>query len=95
MWVKTFNDDLDKIMKDTSRPSRAKVTSADYLLVSTGQSYEQVKAIFGFEGTELSRSEIKGTPVTILYQWSNPDGSNAIITFQDDKVVAKAQALLK
>jgi hypothetical protein len=32
---------------------------------------------------------------TVMYSWQNPDGSNMNAMFQDDKLVSKAQFMLK
>lgn len=63
--------------------------------VSKGFTYSQAVAAFGESGTEISRTSIPGTPKTVIYQWQNPDGSNAIVTFQGDRAVNKAQAQLR
>lgn len=72
-----------------------------YNAVRTGMPYGQVVSVLGTQGTELSRSEIKGVSgvtddlVTVMYAWQNPDGSNMNVMFQNDKVVSKAQFGLK
>ena len=53
-------------------------------------SYQQVVDIIGRGGNELS-SAGDGEYRAVTYQWQNFSGSNAIISFQDDKVMAEAQ----
>ena len=71
------------------------ITKSEYEKLATGASYQEAVQIIGQSGTESSRVEIEGAPVTVSYTWQNPNGSNAIMTFQDGKLVTKAQAGLK
>lgn len=66
------------------------VTSAMYERVSTGMSYEQVVAITGRPGAELSRVEVAGHQ-TVIVAWQNPGGSNMNVTFQNGRAAGKAQ----
>ena len=66
------------------------VTKAAYDRIETGMSYREVVALIGWEGEELSRSELAGY-ITVMYAWKNPTGSNMNVMFQNDKVVSKAQ----
>ena len=68
------------------------VTAAEYARLATGMTYRQAVEIIGFEGEELSRSEIAGI-TTVLYQWMNPgfSGANMNAMFQDGRLVQKAQ----
>ena len=88
---------LERIKADTAQilGNTATITNADFIEIGTGWSYDRVKSTFRGEGKELSRVDIKGAPLTIIYQWTNADSSNALITFQDGAVVSKAQAGLK
>ena len=70
------------------------ITNADFIEIGTGWSYDRVKTVFRTDGKEVSRVELGGIS-TVVYQWTNADGSNAIVTFQDGKLVSKAQAGLK
>lgn len=70
------------------------VTLAEYNAVQTGSSYEQVRAIVGFEGEEQSRSEVLGT-VTVMYAWKNPNFTNMTAMFQNGKLTGKGQLGLK
>ncbi len=60
-------------------------------------SYWEVRGIIDSAGTELSHSNIDGIPgvmesiETIAYSWSNPDGSNMLAMFQNDKLIQKSQ----
>lgn len=77
------------------------VTLAEYSAISYRMSYRQAVEIIGTEGTEASSNVIEAIPgmmertVTIMYQWINEDGSNMNAVFQNDKLIQKAQALLK
>lgn len=64
--------------------------------IETGMSYQEVVNIIGEEGTVLSESEI-GNIKSTIYSWYGEGsiGANANITFQNGKVVSKAQVGLK
>ena len=66
------------------------VTRAKYERIQDGMTYDQVRAIIGQEGEELSRSDIAGY-TTVMYSWKNSNGSNMNAMFQNGKLVSKAQ----
>ncbi|MBT9174328.1 MAG: hypothetical protein DDT21_02742 [Syntrophomonadaceae bacterium] len=67
------------------------ITLAIYTRVRSGMTYEEVVAIFGRLGTEISRVEMLGT-VTVSYIWKNPGlFSSVSITFQNNAVVSMTQ----
>ena len=66
------------------------LTRDKYDQITDGMSYQQVVEIIGREGNELS-SAGDGEYKAVTYEWQNFSGSNAIIEFQGDKVMAKAQ----
>lgn len=66
------------------------VTKAEYDRIKDSMSYRQVREIIGEAGEELSRNTMVGV-TTVMYSWSNADGSNMNAMFQDDKLVSKAQ----
>ena len=51
-------------------------------------TYEQVVAIIGHPGEELSRG---GKFDTVIYAWKNSDGSNMMAAFQNGKLQQKGQ----
>ncbi len=54
-------------------------------------TYDEVVALLGGEGALISDTEIAGS-TSQIYMWNGTSlGSNANITFSDDKVIAKAQ----
>jgi len=65
------------------------ITQAECNQIESGQSLSAVQGIVGDPGKELSRVEVPGTPVTFSQQWTNKDGGNAIVLFQDGKVISK------
>jgi GYF domain 2 len=66
------------------------VTQAQYDQILNDMTYEQVCAIIGTDGEELSRSNIAGI-TTVMYSWTNANGSNMNAMFQSDRLVNKAQ----
>jgi Domain of Unknown Function with PDB structure (DUF3862) len=73
----------------------ATVTFDEYNSLQNGMNYEQASRIIGDPGQEMSRSEMSGTPLTIMYSWQNSDGSNMNAIFQNDELITKAQIGLK
>jgi hypothetical protein len=66
------------------------VTLSEYERVSNGMTYTEVTAIIGASGQELSRSDIAGFS-SVMYSWSNANGSNMNAMFQNGRLVNKAQ----
>ena len=70
----------------------ALITLDEFNKIETGMSYEDVVNIIGSNGTLSSESSI-GNYTTQIYTWyGNIFGANANVTFQNGKVVGKAQA---
>ena len=72
------------------------ITLAEFNNINTGMTYKEAVAVIGCEGTVTSQSEIAGIKIT-LYTWkgSGDIGANANASFQNDKLVSKAQFGLK
>lgn len=71
------------------------VTKAGYEAIQNGMTREQVIAILGESGEELSRAG-DGQYETAIYTWkAGFFGANMNVTFQGDRVMAKAQFGLK
>lgn len=73
--------------------SDAKITLEKYNQVKDGMTYDQVKAILG-EGQITSQTKIMDIE-SIIYTWTNKDGSNMNCTFTSGKMALKAQFDLK
>jgi phage FluMu protein Com len=71
-------------------------TLAQYEQLQTGISYEQATRLLGSSGSELSRVG-SGSLETVMYSWSGQGsrGANMTAMFQNDRLVAKAQAGLR
>jgi hypothetical protein len=70
------------------------VTMAKYLRLSVGMTYDQAVGVIGTHGEEVSRVG-SGATLTVMYSWSNRDGSNMNAMFQGGKLISKAQFGLK
>lgn len=76
---------------DNSTKESTGITEEKYDSIQNGMSYEEVKNIIGEDGENISESDVAGIK-TVMYQWTASDGwGNATVTFQDDKVINKAQ----
>ncbi|SHK48325.1 protein of unknown function [Clostridium cavendishii DSM 21758] len=75
--------------KEDIKKEDTKVTYENFLKISMGQSYDDVKAILG-EGKETSSSEVGGIK-TVMYTWNGNGISNMNITIQNNVVTGKAQ----
>jgi len=69
-------------------------TKDKYERIRNGMNYDSVREIMGGDGEERSRSVVAGIS-TAAYAWSNPDGGNMLVIFQDGRLVQKSQAGLK
>ena len=77
------------------------VTLDNYMQIQNDMSYSQVVRIIGTAGVENSRNRIEGIPgvmdpvVSIMYTWTNGNGSGMNAIFQNDKLFQKSQFALK
>lgn len=71
----------------------AKVTKAEYDQIPVSASYAQVASVVGDPGENSQHQEMMGI-TTDIYTWQNPDGSNLICMFQNDKLINKTQTQL-
>ena len=68
------------------------VNMANYSKIKTGMTYEEVVAILGKQGEEMTSNDIAGIK-NIMYKWDGDSGfgANMNAMFQDGKLVSKAQ----
>ena len=77
------------------------VTLDNYMQIRNDMSYSHVVRIIGTHGVENSRNRIEGIPgvmdpiVSIMYTWTNGNGSGMNAIFQNDKLFQKSQFALK
>lgn len=71
-------------------PAGPRLTAETYGQISEGMTYDQVVAIVGPPESELSSSDIGGIR-TVVYGWKGGLLANANMTFQDGRLVSKAQ----
>jgi hypothetical protein len=71
---------------------RPVLTYAVYQKLKEGESYGSACLRIGFPGKETARSKHFDT---VTYSWENSDSGNMIATFQNGKLVSKAQSGLK
>lgn len=78
--------------ESSSSPENTEGINADkFNQIQNGMTYDEVVAIIGEDGTSISESELADIK-TEIYEWQSHDGwGNANITFQNGKVVNKAQ----
>lgn len=79
--------------KNVDKEEKCAITLNEFNNIENGMSYEQVRDIVGCEGTVLSEVGEKGTEYyTIMYSWYAENGiANANFTFQNNKLITKAQ----
>ena len=70
------------------------VSFIEFSQLRDGMTYTEAATVIGASGTLTAKSDIAGIS-TISYSWQNSDGSNAIVMFQNDKLIMKAQAGLR
>ena len=78
-------------------PAKGLATKAKFNKIKSKMSYKEVVSIIGEEGDEMSRVEIPGVPVTVMYTWKGQGSvmANMNAMFQDDKLISKAQFCLE
>lgn len=85
--------------ESTKTQEKPVATMDKYNQIQNNMSYAQVKAIMGFDGTEQGSSNASAGGITMevkIYDWEGEDlGANMTVSFQNDKVVSKAQIGLK
>jgi hypothetical protein len=75
-------------------PTESKLNVANFARLETGMKYADVVKIVGSEGEAIDKYEFGGNK-SVMYKWSNPDGSFLKVFFQNDKLVDKAHTGLK
>lgn len=79
----------------TTQKEETGVTMEKFTSIKEGMTYEEVVKILGSEGEVTSSNEIAGIK-TVMYQWKGTTlGANMNATFQDGKMMSKAQFGLK
>lgn len=76
--------------KSSSSADSTKIDADKFKQIQNGMTYDQVKQIIGSDGTEQSTTEVSGI-TTKIYEWEADGFGAATVTFEDDKVVNKAQ----
>lgn len=80
----------------TSKKNSPKISKSEFDSLKTGMTYNEVVSIIGGEGELSSQVDVAGYD-TKLYVWNGEGsiGANANVTFQNNKLVSKAQFGLK
>ena len=76
---------------DNTSDSSVKITLSEYNEIHNGQSLDEVTAIVGSDPTRSASATGPYANSGTAYQWVNPDGSAALITFDGGVVVLKSQ----
>lgn len=80
----------------SSNENDPRITLAEYNSISTDMTYEEICKTIGSYGTELSSVDMGGyKTVVIMWEGIGMTGANANFTFQNGKLLAKAQFGLK
>lgn len=88
----------NNIENNSSNQKSELITLEEFNKIESGMTYEQVKEIIGSDGTLTSDVSIGDEKYhTQIYSWygNTITGANANVTFQNGKVVGKAQVGLK
>lgn len=85
------NDAIQRTMSGTNDDSEY-ISMEEYNKIDTGMTYEQVKDIVGSAGEVTSQVESGGYKIVMITWYGNGiAGSNANVTFTNNKVTGKAQ----
>jgi hypothetical protein len=82
----------ERLIKKWERQSV--INLAKFKDIRSGMTYAQAELVIESPGEEQSRTDLAGYN-TVIYAWRNDDGSNAILMFQNNKLVSKSQFGLK
>jgi hypothetical protein len=92
--VKGCQSGIETAMTEASKPHQTEtaVSMDQFERLKTNMTYEEVCAILGGKGRELSRADVAGTSM-VIYAWDGNGGigANMNATFQNNKLTAKAQ----
>jgi len=89
------NNAIQKNVSGVSNDSEY-ITLDEYNAIENDMSYEDVVKLIGSEGTSTTESSVGDITVKIITWYGNGmAGSNANVTFTNDKVTGKAQIGLK
>ncbi|MGN0077119.1 MAG: DUF3862 domain-containing protein [Parafannyhessea sp.] len=75
----------------SSSKDSTKIDADKFKQIQNGMTYDQVKQIIGSDGTEESTTQV-GDVTSKIYEWESDGFGVATVTFENDKVVNKAQA---
>ncbi len=90
----TLPADAPNTTVPATAPAIATITMLQYSQLYDGISYDGAVKTLGAPGVELSSNNIGGTH-TVMYQWKVGFMASMNATFQNDKLVGKAQMGLK
>lgn len=93
-----FGSSTDHVYNNSANKNDELISLEEFNKIETGMTYEQVKEIVGSDGTLTSDVSVGDEKYhTQIYMWygNKITGGNANITFQNGKVVGKAQVGLK
>lgn len=93
----TASSTSNKKESNNTATNKDYITKADFDKITNGMSHEKVKKIIGCDGELMSEVGTKGEKYyTVVYNWKGKDGiSNAVLEFQDNKLISKSQVGLK
>ena len=92
--VKKHEDNIKKL--EAERRASMTMTMDKYNRIEMGMTAEEVKGIVGSLGKVMSESDVAGyKTVIVTFEGNGSIGSNANITFQNGRVMSKAQVGLK
>lgn len=91
-----FSGIMMSITSPGGSPSPELITMEEYNKIQSGMTYDEVKEIIGSGGELTSTVSANGYTVSI-YSWygNKTTGANANVTFENGKVIGKAQVGLQ
>jgi hypothetical protein len=90
----TSNPETSPNKPNDDPSSEDNISLAEFQQIQKGMTLAQVQKIIGAPGKLIADSKV-GSVTGRVYSWKNSMGSNAIVEFKNDVVVAKAQAGLQ
>lgn len=85
--------DLAEKTDEQIRPLPPVITAQQFEQIYVGMTYKMVKDMIESDGEIIGESDSAGTK-DVMVEWRNSDGSGAVFTFQNDRLVVKTQRRL-
>ncbi len=82
--------EMDRLSAQLEALNSSLITPEEYGQLQVGMTRSQVEAVVGSPGKIISENVLGGFH-TVMLSWENPDGSNALVMLQNNRVTQLSQ----